>query len=636
MKKIVIILLMSVVNCALSIAQIGTWKAYMAYYEVQQIQKAGDDLFVLASNDLYQYNLNDQSILTYDKTNGLSDTYITHIRWCPQAGRLIAVYQNANIDLIEPDGDIINISDLYLKVITGDKTVSSIRIAGPYAYLICGFGIVKVNLERAEIADTFTPNHPEYPTNLPDEDNSDYDKYIETVRKLQPVGPQSNHIGFLRFTGDKLYTCGGISGGNFDPGIPGNIQVWDGSDWTVYQNHLEDITGHAYMDLASVDVDPLDASHVFAAGRTGLYEFRDGKFVKEYNYDNSPLKTTAAIDHATKDYTMVQTVKFDQEGSLWLLNSGSASTSLIEITNDGKWVSHHHKEFQNSASRAYDNMVNAMFDSRGLLWFCNDRFVEPALLCYQPSTDGAMAYKTFTNQDGTTASSLYNVTAVVEDKNNDLWVGTNAGPFVLEANAIYENNPTFIQVKVPRNDGTDYADYLLSGIHITSIAIDGGGRKWFGTNGNGVYMISADNMTQIQHFTTQNSKLLSDVVLSIAINPQTGEVFFGTDHGLCSYISDATAPAESMDDDHVYAYPNPVDFKNYSGLITITGLTFNADVKITNAAGFLIAEGRSNGGLFTWDGKDKKGNRVGSGVYHVITATKDGKKGTVCRIAVVN
>ena len=636
MKKIVIILLMSVVNCALSIAQIGTWKAYMAYYEVQQIQKAGDDLFVLASNDLYQYNLNDQSILTYDKTNGLSDTYITHIRWCPQAGRLIAVYQNANIDLIEPDGDIINISDLYLKVITGDKTVSSIRIAGPYAYLICGFGIVKVNLERAEIADTFTPNHPEYPTNLPDEDNSDYDKYIETVRKLQPVGPQSNHIGFLRFTGDKLYTCGGISGGNFDPGIPGNIQVWDGSDWTVYQNHLEDITGHAYMDLASVDVDPLDASHVFAAGRTGLYEFRDGKFVKEYNYDNSPLKTTAAIDHATKDYTMVQTVKFDQEGSLWLLNSGSASTSLIEITNDGKWVSHHHKEFQNSASRAYDNMVNAMFDSRGLLWFCNDRFVEPALLCYQPSTDGAMAYKTFTNQDGTTASSLYNVTAVVEDKNNDLWVGTNAGPFVLEANAIYESNPTFIQVKVPRNDGTDYADYLLSGIHITSIAIDGGGRKWFGTNGNGVYLISADNMTQIQHFTTQNSKLLSDVVLSIAINPQTGEVFFGTDHGLCSYISDATAPAESMDDNHVYAYPNPVDFKNYSGLITITGLTFNADVKITNAAGFLIAEGRSNGGLFTWDGKDKKGNRVGSGVYHVITATKDGKKGTVCRIAVVN
>ena len=192
---------------------------------------------------------------------------------------------------------------------------------------------------------------------------------------------------------------------------------------------------------------------------------------------------------------------------------------------------------------------------------------------------------------------------------------TSAGTHTVVANAIFEDNPTFIQVKVPRNDGTDYADYLLSGLDITAIAIDGGGRKWFGTNGNGAYLISADNMTQVQHFTTTNSKLLSDVVQSIAIDPKSGEVFFGTEQGLCSYMSDATAPAETMDDDHVYAYPNPVDFSNYSGLITVTGLTFNADVKITNAAGFLVAEGRSNGGLFTWDGKDKKG--------------------TVCRIAIV-
>jgi flagellar hook assembly protein FlgD len=79
-----------------------------------------------------------------------------------------------------------------------------------------------------------------------------------------------------------------------------------------------------------------------------------------------------------------------------------------------------------------------------------------------------------------------------------------------------------------------------------------------------------------------------------------------------------------------------VDFSNYSGLITITGLTFNADIKITNAAGFLIAEGRSNGGTFTWDGRDKKGNRVGSGVYMVTTATNSGQKGTVCKIAIIN
>lgn len=216
MKKF-IILLLSILHCSFSMAQIGTWKAYMAYSDIQEIQKAGDELFVMASNDLYQYNLNDQSIYTYDKTNGLNDTNIKHIKWCPQAQRLIVVYENSNIDLIETDGDIINISDLYTKVITGDKTVSSIRIDGVYAYLICGFGIVKVNMERAEISDSYTPNHPEYPTDLPEEDNSDYDKYIETVKTLNPGGPKYNRNLSLKHKYNRLYTCHGIMGGHFAP-----------------------------------------------------------------------------------------------------------------------------------------------------------------------------------------------------------------------------------------------------------------------------------------------------------------------------------------------------------------------------------------------------------------------------------
>jgi flagellar hook assembly protein FlgD len=71
-------------------------------------------------------------------------------------------------------------------------------------------------------------------------------------------------------------------------------------------------------------------------------------------------------------------------------------------------------------------------------------------------------------------------------------------------------------------------------------------------------------------------------------------------------------------------------------MITITGLTYDADVKITSSNGALIAEGRSNGGMFTWDGKDRNGKRVAAGVYMVVTATSSGSKGTVCKIAVIN
>ncbi len=633
MKKFVITWLLTFSCCQIALSQIGTWKAYMAYHDVQQIQKAGDELFVMASNDLYQYNLNDQSIYTYDKTNGLSDTYITHIKWSSAAQRLIVVYQNSNIDLVELDGDIINISDLYTKVITSDKTVKSIRIDGVYAYLICGFGIVKVNMERAEIADSYMPNHPEYPTNLPDENNSDYNQYIDVVSKLQPGGPKHNSFGWMRFINGKLYTCGG------EYYAPAALQVWNGNDWSIYQetfdkgNEPVSIQGPLCFDVRQTS----QGEQLFLGARNGLFEFQDNNIVNYYNYQNSPIER---FDGKSNDYEMVTGVKFDASNNLWFLNSQAPAASLIRLT-DGTFHKHNHAELMKLndggfTNKSNGNLANIMIDSQGIMWFVNNNWVTPAFYQYDRENDDITAYESFVNQDGIKITLNNGVRCITEDANHDLWIGTDAGPLVFERNAMNDNHPTFIQVKVPRNDGTDYADYLLSGIDITAIAIDGGGRKWFGTNGNGVYLISADNMTQIQHFTTENSKLLSDIVLSIAIDPKSGEVFFGTEQGLCSYMSDATVPAETMDDDHVYAYPNPVDFSNYSGLITVTGLTFNADVKITNAAGFLVAEGRSNGGLFTWDGKDKKGNRVGSGVYHVMTATNDGKKGTVCKIAIIN
>ena len=110
--------------------------------------------------------------------------------------------------------------------------------------------------------------------------------------------------------------------------------------------------------------------------------------------------------------------------------------------------------------------------------------------------------------------------------------------------------------------------------------------------------------------------------------------FFGTDKGLCSYISDATATNSEMTTDNVWAYPNPVE-PGYTGPITITGLSLNADIKILSANGAIVNEGHSNGGTYVWDGCDQKGRRVASGIYMVATATSKGEKGTVCKIAIV-
>ncbi len=627
-----ILLLLFTIHYSLFIfSQVGTWKNYLAYHEIQQICAAGDYLFVRASNDLYQYNQKDQSIYTYDRTNGLSDTNIKLIAWNKQAKRLIAVYDNSNIDLVETNGNVTNISALYTKTMTEDKTVNSIRIEGNYAYLVCGFGIVKVNMQRAEIAETYTPNHPEYPTSLPAEDNSDYDKYIELVKTLSPDGPHYNHFGFMRFLNNKLYTCNG------DYTHSSGIQIYDNNNWINYQNEgISDVTGLSYMGAFCLDVDPKNENHIFAGSRNGLYEFKDGQFVSFYNSNNSPIEP---FDGKTLEYELVSDVKYDSNGDIWLLNSSAPNTSMIRYVN-GSFTKLNHAELMKLNSSAIKNRSNAemrgiFFDSQGLMWFVNNNWYTPAFYQYDTNSDKLTAYEKFVNQDGTVQNPQLGVRCIAEDLQHNIWIGTSAGPFVFERKEINNGGTTLTQVKVPRNDGTNYADYLLANTDILSMAIDGGNRKWFGTNGNGVYLISADNMTQILHFTTADSPLLSNIVKSIAVNPASGEVFFGTDNGLCSYISDATQSNTEMTSDNVWAYPNPVE-PNYTGPITITGLTLNADVKILSANGAIINEGRSNGGTYTWDGCDQKGRRVASGVYMVATATSDGKKGTVCKIAIIN
>ncbi len=617
-------------------AQVGTWKHYLAYHEVQDICAADQYLFVLASNGLYQYNLNDQSITTFDRINGLSDTHITHIGWSQQAKRLIAVYENANIDLIDVNGNVTNISSLYSKSTTEDKTVTDLRIDGIYAWLVTSFAILKVNMQKAEITDTYTKNHPNYPTSLPEKSTADYDKYIATVSTLNPLGPDYNHFYEAKFVDGKLYTTGGyFLSGMPDPQYPGIIQVYDGNDWTTFEENVSEKTGYRYIDINCLDVMPGNPQYVVAGGRTGIYEFNNGSLVRYHNKDNSPLR--GAVDRGNQlgnDYVLISGMKFDSNGHLWVLNNQTEGVTLLEFDPvENKWTDHHNEVLTNENGIGKHAFRSMIIDSRGLLWFVNHSWVEPAVFCCDMENDIVLKYDNFVNQDGT----RYNVnwiTCVCEDKEGNIWVGTDTGAFMIQKKEVGQSSVTFYQVKVPRNDGTDYADYLLNGVSISSIAIDGGNRKWFGSDNAGAFLISADNMQQLHNFNTSNSKLISNNVAYISINPSSGEVFFLSDKGLCSYMSNATEPSETMDDNTVYAYPNPVT-PDYDGLITVVGLTYDADVKIIASNGALIAEGRSNGGMFTWDGRDRKGRRVASGIYMVVTATADGNKGTVCKIAVI-
>ncbi len=647
-------------------AQAGNslWKNYMAYHDITWIEKGGNKLYVLASGNLFTYNTTDAEVRTFDKCNGLSDCSISHIAWCPQAESLLIVYKNQNIDIMSGrnNDDITNLSDYYRKTMTADKTINYVFIDGKYAYMATGFGIVKVNVKDAEISETYNMNasvaycytrngylyaarrgdgiyRASMTSNMMDPDNwtryGDYteiwetpdQKLVDMVKDLDRGGLKYNYFGGMRFYNGKLYTVGGGYTVTQEAYRPGCIQVYNGDSWQIYEDDIQDqIGGNYFIDVNSIDVDPTDENHVYVSGKSGIFEFKNTKFIKHYSYDNSELRPTFA---GNKSYVVVHDIKYDKEGNLWCLNSMSNERNIIKIDNNAQWTSYFKKD-----AAALSNLSCITFDSRNLMWFVNNSWQNTALFCYQPSSDAMNTYKSFTNQDGTTVNVEY-VHCVAEDNDNNIWIGTNVGPLRLSPNQITATQPVFEQVKVPRNDGTNYADYLLDGVNVSCILIDGAGRKWMGTQDNGVYLISEDCMTQLEHFTETNSKLLSNNILSMAINPSTGELFIATENGLCSYMSGATESAEKMDKNTTYAYPNPVR-PDYTGPITITGLTYNADVKIVTASGILVAQGRSNGGTFQWNGLDTRGHRVASGVYMVQTATADGSKGTVCKIAIVN
>jgi hypothetical protein len=223
---------------------------------------------------------------------------------------------------------------------------------------------------------------------------------------------------------------------------------------------------------------------------------------------------------------------------------------------------------------------------------------------------------------------------MTQDKNGVIWVGTESGPLLLSnTENAFDANYTCSRVKIPRNDGTDHADFLLDKERIRSIAIDGANRKWIGTEYSGVYLLSENGQETLKHFTTKNSPLLSDYIISITINPVTGEVFFGSTSGLVSYQSDAVESGETFN--NVHAYPNPVR-PDFRGTITITGLVRDTRVKITDINGNLIYETQSNGGFATWDGKNLYGERVATGIYLAICITEDGSQNAITKIMVIN
>lgn len=411
--------------------------------------------------------------------------------------------------------------------------------------------------------------------------------------------------------------------------IDGVLSVRDEEGWqNVSLNTLSPRPAgtYAFKGLTSLAADPVTPGRYYVGSvYDGFYHLEGDSVLAHYDRNNSNI-ASLWVDRVTA-------VLPDADGNVWFANAG-VSPVLKCRTADGKWWQYPIAGFDGAGY--ISRLMQAVNDPYRFKWM-----VAPKVGCalyYDGGTpddlsdDDCASFAIITDQDGNNINpDLYNDLA--EDRNGRIWLLTTSGPFVIESQiAAFKNPGSVRRIKIPRNDGTNLADYLLAGVNTYCMAVDVADRKWIGTKGNGLYLLSADGLEMIEHFTKDNSPLPSDDILSLAMDDATGTLFISVDGGILTYRTDAVAGRRDLG--NVYCWPNPVR-PEYMGDVHVAGLMDNTEVRITDINNNVIYAATSAGGMITWNLCNASGHRVKSGVYLIYGCSEDGKEGMVTKLMVV-
>ena len=407
------------------------------------------------------------------------------------------------------------------------------------------------------------------------------------------------------------------------------------------------INAGVLQDISSPVFHPDDAESYFVGSwYEGAYQIKGSEVFAKYDWTNSPIVVNTDRDH--RNVAAINALQFDAAHNLWMIQGTGIPENVKAMVLPYSQLSNPNVTINNwitprislpssldfrtvfLISPRYDIKIIADGTYNGSLIFIDDHG-NPA----SASIDMRSYYPgNIYDQDGLSFEWNY-IYCLTEDPNGRIWMGTNNGVIEFVAANGLNQDFTVNRIKVPRNDGTNYADYLLDGVQVTAIAVDGANRKWIGTMSNGIYLVNDDGSEILQHFTTDNSSLTSNQIYKICCDPNSNSVYIGTPAGVVEYYSDAS-PGQA-DLSGIYAYPNPVR-PEYTGDIAITGLMDNTLVKIADVRGNVIKSIQSTGGTAVWDGCNSNGERVKTGVYFVLASQSDdnSKNGVVTKILFIN
>ncbi len=446
-------------------------------------------------------------------------------------------------------------------------------------------------------------------------------------RNYQPNGPKKSDCYAMTYSNGMISMVPGAHADNWGNTYNNaGLSTYTNDTWRTL-NYLDYTILGTDFDFIATAIDPNNSGHImYGSLGFGVFEFNNWTLSNIYNqhHANCSLLGRSASDTMTD----VGGLAYDPNGNLWVTNM--LTNSLIHCRDaTGHWY-----PFNTSSVIGQVEIGSIIVGTNGIKWAILPR--GRGILLYDDhgtisnTSDDRIKHLTFVKgAGGIPGTEVY---CLVEDQNQQIWIGTDAGigvfynPDQMFASSGFDAQQILIQQGA-------YVQILMQGQTVTALAVDGANRKWIGTSGGGVFLMSADGTQQIYNFNTANSPLLSNNINAITINGATGEVFFGTDQGVISYRSTATDGGQGFGD--VYAFPNPVTH-DYQGPIAIKGLATNADVKITDIAGNLIFQTTALGGQAIWDGNNFKGERAHTGVYLVFCSDTNGQQTKITKILFIN
>lgn len=435
---------------------------------------------------------------------------------------------------------------------------------------------------------------------------------VEPAAVVAPQGPGSNTVLAVGATSGGLW----LGHTTLQDRAPAFSRLEDGA-WRSYTVSDGDLDARASIQKIVGDG---EGNVWLGSEGAGVFRVTPEGVVERYTRGNSSLQSSGG----SATYVEATGLAVDDGGNLWVTNR-LASPPLHVRTPDGTWAGLRRPPGV-PTSATYREIF---LDSFGQKWIVARSTVTNAgagLVVLDTrgtpldDSDDRAAYVGSAGSVGVGLPSE-SVTAVAEDLNGRMWIGTERGlASVFSPGSIFAGNAVaqITWARIP-----DETDWFLRDLRILDIAVDPANRKWLASE-SGVWVVNGAGNEVVEHFTTANSPLTSDVVVDVEVDARDGTVYLATSGGLFSYRSGAVAPVREAGD--LFVYPNPARADGGAlPTISITGLVDDADVRVLTVDGQLVASFRTRGGSVQWDGRDQRtGDFVPSGVYLVAASGEGG------------